>query len=197
MSKELDLELAEYGKNEMLLQAIDRAVLGNRMKIEAAKDCYDLYSTKCVVDPETLQVTLENLPLDKGLEAIIEKRPLWKPTGPDPRAVAQQELEATALAGNVSAHGRLHRTLGPERYQQWCKDHAAKPGKAADEVAAATAAAAAANGDDKTKDNPWLAEKWSVTRQGQLVRALGIEAANRIAKAAGSHVGATKPAKAA
>jgi hypothetical protein len=194
MSKELDLELAEYGKNEMLLQAIDRAVLGNRMKVEAAKDCYDLYAKSCVVDPETMQVTLDNLPLDQGLARIIEKRPLWQPTGPDPRAVAQQELEGAALAGNVSAHGRLLRTLGAEKYQQWCKDHAAKPGKVADEAAAA---AALANADDKTKDNPWLAEKWNVTKQAQIVRALGIEAAQRIAKAANSYVGATKAAKAA
>jgi hypothetical protein len=196
MSKELDLELAEYGKNEMLLQAIDRAVLGGRMKVEAAKDCYDLYSTKCVVDPETCQVTLDNLPIDEGLTRVIKGRPLWVPSGPDPRAVAQTELENAALAGNVSAHGRLLRTLGAEKYQQWCKDHAAKPGKVADEAAAA---AALANADDKTKDNPWSSEpgKWSVTRQGQVVRALGIEAAQRIAKAAGSYVGATKPAKAA
>jgi hypothetical protein len=194
MSKELDLELAEYGKNEMLLQAIDRAVLGNRMKVEAAKDCYDLYAKSCVVDPETMQVTLDNLPLDQGLARIIEKRPLWQPTGPDPRAVAQQELEGAALAGNVSAHGRLLRTLGAEKYQQWCKDHAAKPGKVADEAAAA---AALANADDKTKDNPWLAEKWNVTKQAQIVRALGVEAAQRIAKAAGSYIGSTKPAKAA
>ena len=193
MSKELDLELAEYGKNEMLLQAIDRAVLGGRMKIEAAQDCYDLYAKSCVVDPATLQSTLENLPINEGLAKIIDKRPLWKPSGPDPRAVAQQELEGAALAGNVSAHGKLLRTLGKERYAQWCKEHAAKPGKVADEAAAAAAADAA----DKTKDNPWLPDKWSVTRQGQIVRSLGIEAAQRIAKAANSHVGATKPAKAA
>ena len=64
MSKELDQELAEYGKNELLHQAIDRAVLGGRMRIEAAKDCLDMYGDKCVVDATTMQITLNGLPLD-------------------------------------------------------------------------------------------------------------------------------------
>jgi hypothetical protein len=34
--------------------------------IEAARDCYDLYGSKCRVDGQTLQITLENLPLDEA-----------------------------------------------------------------------------------------------------------------------------------
>jgi hypothetical protein len=196
MSAERDLELAEYGKNEMLLQAIDRAVLGGRMKIEAAKDAYDLYAKSCVVDPQTLQVTLENLSLDKGLAKIIEGRPLWQPSGPDPKVQAQTELENAAKSGNVSAHGALWKSLGTTKaerdrnYAEWCAKNAAKPGKPA-------AGADDTPTEKDERDNPWLPGNWNATRQGQIVRSLGIEAAQRIAKAANSHIGATRPAKVA
>lgn len=42
-------------------------------------------------------------------------------------------------------------------------------------------------------NNPWTKEHWSATRQGQLYRELGKEKAERLAKAAGSSVGATRP----
>ena len=65
--------------------------------------------------------------------------------------------------------------------------------------------------DTKTKDepgqapeqklkggsNPWGATSWNATAQSKLVRELGLSAASSIAKAAGSFVGATKPAKVA
>lgn len=44
--------------------------------------------------------------------------------------------------------------------------------------------------------NPWgPGAQWNVTRQGQLVKSLGIEKASKIAAAAGSHIGATRPAQ--
>jgi hypothetical protein len=45
----------------------------------------------------------------------------------------------------------------------------------------------------KKANNPWSKDAWSVTKQGEVVKALGIEKATAIAKAAGSFVGATKP----
>jgi hypothetical protein len=194
---EIDLEYmqSKYGKNELLHQALDRAVLRGAMRVEAVPDAMDLFGDKCTVDPAHLDVTLNGLSLDAAVEKLIEDRPLWRPQGPDPTVVAQKELEAAALAGNVSAHGRLFKSMGKVAYDQWRAKHAAQPGKAADEAAAAAAAAAGA--DDKTRDNPWLAGNWNATRQGQIVRSLGIEAAQRIAKAANSHVGATRPAKVA
>lgn len=47
---------------------------------------------------------------------------------------------------------------------------------------------------DERKNNPWSREGWNVTRQGSIVKSLGIEKANALAKAAGSHVGAVRPA---
>ena len=60
------------------------------MKIEAARDCYDLYSTKCLVDGATLQITLDGLPLDDALAKIIKGRPLWVSGGPDPQVAARE-----------------------------------------------------------------------------------------------------------
>lgn len=42
-------------------------------------------------------------------------------------------------------------------------------------------------------NNPWTKEHWNTTRQGQLYRELGKEKAERLARAAGSAVGATRP----
>jgi len=189
MPTKLDLEIAEAGRNELLLQSIDRMVLAGKMRIEAAKDCYDLYSTKCVVDPQTCQVTLENRPLDEALTKIIAERPLWVPQGPDPKVEAQKELESAALAGSVSAHGALFKSMGREGYEAWCKKNSAKPGT--------PAAGDKTNADDSDRKNPWLAGQWSLQEQGRIVKALGLPAAQRLAQAAGVHVGAVRPVKAA
>lgn len=129
--EERDLEIAEYGKNELLNQALDRAVLRGVLRVDAVKDALDLYGSKCLVDATSMSVTLNGLPLDEAVSKIIESRPLWKPTGPNPATVAQQELEAACIAGDVTAHGKLWRSLGQTAYDAWCRDHAAKPGKAA------------------------------------------------------------------
>ncbi len=49
----------------------------------------------------------------------------------------------------------------------------------------------------KGSTNPWAAASWSITRQGQIVRALGEVKAAQIAKSANSYIGATRPAKVA
>ena len=42
-----------------------------------------------------------------------------------------KQLEAAALAGSVSAHGQLFKTMGKAAYDQWREKNAAQPGKAA------------------------------------------------------------------
>jgi hypothetical protein len=130
---EIDLEFmqSKYGKNELLHQALDRAVLRGAMRVEAVTDAMDLFGDKCLVDPTHLDVTLNGLPLDAAVEKLIESRPLWRPQGPDPATVARRELEGAALAGNVTAHGQLARIMGKGAYDQWRAKNAAQPGKAA------------------------------------------------------------------
>jgi hypothetical protein len=43
--------------------------------------------------------------------------------------------------------------------------------------------------------NPWNPQDWSLTMQGMIVRTRGLAAAKALAAAAGSHIGATKPAQ--
>lgn len=43
-------------------------------------------------------------------------------------------------------------------------------------------------------NNPWSKEHWSLTAQGAVVKTKGMEQATKLAKAAGSSIGATKPA---
>lgn len=50
--------------------------------------------------------------------------------------------------------------------------------------------------DKKPRDlskNPFSKQGWSITAQGALVKSLGLDKANAIAKSIGSHVGATRP----
>jgi hypothetical protein len=127
----LEAMQSKYGKNELLHQALDRACLRGALRVEAVKDAMDLYGDKCLVDETNLDVTLNGLPLDEAVEKLIEDRPLWRPTGPDPQVEARKQLEAEALAGSVSAHGRLFKQLGKAGYDAWKLKHAAQPGKVA------------------------------------------------------------------
>jgi hypothetical protein len=127
----LEAMQSKYGKNELLHQALDRAVLRGAMRVDAVADAMDLYGDKCLVDEKNLDVTLNGLPLDAAVEKLLETRALWRPQGPDPVVEARKQLEAEALAGSVSAHGRLFKQLGKAGYDEWKLKHAAQPGKAA------------------------------------------------------------------
>lgn len=55
-----------------------------------------------------------------------------------------------------------------------------------------------ANGSNMTEGggaNPWSADGWSLTKQGEILRTKGREAAERMAAQAGSAIGATQPAR--
>ena len=49
------------------------------------------------------------------------------------------------------------------------------------------------NGGGAGGKNPWSKEHWSLTEQGRVINSEGAEAAERMAKMAGSYVGATAP----
>jgi hypothetical protein len=147
------------------------------------------FQGKCVADP------------DNGVREWFTANKLDfllppKPANADKPDVDPQLL-ASARAGNITAKGRLVRQLGSLAAVDAVladksitgADDAARDEKGRFVGATPQEKEAAAN-------NPW-GPNWSVTRQGQIVRSLGIEAAQRIAKAANSRIGATKPAKAA
>jgi hypothetical protein len=108
------------------------------------------------------------------------------------------QLLESARAGNITAKGRLVRQLGSLAAADAVL--ADKSNTGADDTARddkGRFVGATPQEKEAAANNPWSAEKWNVTRQAQIVRALGVEAAQRIARAQRSHVGATRPAKVA
>jgi hypothetical protein len=179
----------KWTENNLLREAAERAVMRGALTPAALPDLLELFGNKCIVD-DSMTVTLNGLELDAAVAAIVEARPLWAPSGPNPADEARKELENAAKAGSVTAHGALHKALGAVAYQAWCKANAAKPGAPAGDKKTNT-------DTDDSRKNPWLSGQWSLAEQGRIVKALGLPAAQRLAQAAGVFVGATKPAKAA
>jgi hypothetical protein len=107
------------------------------------------------------------------------------------------QLLASARAGNITAKGRIVRQLGSLAAADAVL--ADKSNTGADDTARdekGRFVGATPQEKEAAANNPW-GPNWNATRQGQIVRSLGIEAAQRIAKAAGSYVGAVRPAKVA
>lgn len=134
--------------------------------------------------------------LDEWIEKQRTARPYLYPTK------GEADLESAAFGEfgkpNLTARSNLVKQIGEEaadaRAKAWgltglhdYRTRAKRPGDAG-------------NGDQKdkrpAKDNPWSAEGWNITKQGSVMRAdpaLG----ERLARAAGSFIGATRPTRAA
>jgi len=192
-------------RNELLWRALDKAALKGKLRPDAIQLLHDMYADKCkIIDGE---ITLLNLDLPEAIDAIVARMPLVQPIKDDPAIADAERLENEALQGSVQAHGALwkkfvaqsggNESLGDAKYREWCDTNKAKPG-----LKAADAAAAKAVGDLDAADllkvgastNPWSAEGWNITSQGNAFKADPALAA-RLAKAAGSHIGATKPTR--
>lgn len=180
-----------FGRPELLARAADRAVLAGKLTESAAADVVALFAQKCVVDSTLKIVTLNGKSLDEGLADEIAARPHWQPVEARPEIAARADLEARAMSGNVSAHGLLMRELGQADYAAWCKKHGAAPGKKVEQT---NENAADQKAKEDRRGNPWSREGWNVSRQGVLVRTLGVAKAAEIARAAGGRIGATRPA---
>jgi hypothetical protein len=189
------LYLERLDRNELLLQAAERAVLRGQLRPEAVTDLHELYKDKCLVTDN--EVTLNGASLDDAVAELVRKRPLWQPPKDDPRINARKELEGEALAGSVSAHGRLWKrfeaeygkTLGDQKYQDWCRENSAKPGS--------KATPPAAKGDDKPADtqNPFtrlrdiktgIADPVAAAEVADIIKTQGIAVASKLAKEAGT-----------
>ncbi len=141
---QIERDIQEGNKVAVLEQSVDRAILAGQIDVRARQDVLDIYGQRCKVDPTSLKITLDGKPLDEALAAIIAARPLWQPQGPSAEQTRLGEIEAAALAGNVSAHGALFKTMGRAAYDKWCDDHGSKAVKAAIKPA-----------DEEGKNNPW------------------------------------------
>lgn len=125
---------------------------------------------------------------ESTLDTWLAKRREDRPHRFIGEAVIDPAVINAARAGNITARGKVFVALG--------RDQAAL-----DALLAAPAA------DKKKLDadpafkghaNPWRGgSAWSITEQGRIVRTLGLAVAQRMAEAAGSRIGATKPSRAA
>lgn len=205
--------MAKLRNNNLLLGALEKQVLAGNLVPSAVHDLYDAWENECEVSPTENQVFMDNTPLDKAVEDRVKARPFLAPAksaGPTD-ADKLAELQASALAGNVTSHGQLAKQMGADAYEAWRIKNKAAPGKDASNNSTADALAEMErtiqalkagkpvphpriNGVDPNARNPWSKEFWNVTLQGQTVKALGVEKAAAIAAAAGSRIGATKAA---
>lgn len=195
-----------FDKNELLMRALEKAALKGKIRPDAIELVHNIYCDKCkIIDGE---ITLGNLPLDEGVDAIIQRMPLVQPPKDDPHKAEAERLEQEALQGSVSAHGAMYRRflaesgnnarLADARYREWCDQNRAAPGKKADGTGKPIGDLDA---DDlkrvgQSTTNPWSPEGWSLTRQGAVFKA-DPSLAERLSRAAGSYIGATKPSKVA
>jgi hypothetical protein len=122
--------------------------------------------------------------------AFLLPTPKAAPTEFDGKTVdVAPELIESALAGNLTDKGKIVRAFNDVGAAElFLKAEAKKrDGTNKDD----------ANPHDKNRtDNPWSPQGWSLTRQGAVYKSDPALAA-RLAKCAGSYIGATKPGKAA
>jgi hypothetical protein len=162
--------------------------------IEAAVD--DLLFRVAEFDDSTGQIIhkASGLTAKAWLDKQRESRPHW--FGPQTDEHAELEHRAFVL-GNVTARGQLVKA-NPALALARAKEYGLRD---LNDYSRGTVPSNTPTGEkkptNKGKDNPWSAENWSITKQGQLVKVMGLDGAARMAKAAGSFVGATRPTKAA
>jgi hypothetical protein len=103
----------------------------------------------------------------------------------------QFDIEQSAFGdGNMTARSRLMKTLGHAEAEARAKEWGLK--SLTDTKTRGERPGGEANQEKPKGDNPWSAEGWNMTKQSQVVRA-DFALATRLAKAAGSYVGATRP----
>jgi hypothetical protein len=96
------------------------------------------------------------------------------------------------VQGNVTARGQLARELNIADLDRLAQSYGLRDHKDFSKGTRPNGN----GGEHKPKpdrENPWSREGFNLTRQGQLVRAMGLEKAAAMARAAGSYIGATKP----
>ena len=141
----------------------------------------------------------KGLSLPEAIATLKESRPHYFYKEPDGIAVLAEE--AFGARPSLTARGKLIRELGSheaylEMASRWGSDGTSlKPGARPGSAEAKARETAEPEGKGRGINNPWLKANWSITRQGEVVKALGVDKATAIAKAADSCIGATKPTR--
>jgi hypothetical protein len=153
--------MIEMGRNELLAQAVDRAVLKGLMRPSAATDLVLLYRNECVVESDNDRVTLHGKDLDAAVAELIKARPHWQNDKPKTNSI-DMEVERAALLAD-------HKNWSASEKPPVSDNKGPKP------------------------TNPWSKQSWNLSNQMRLIKAIGMEKATEIAKAAGSYPGAAHP----
>jgi hypothetical protein len=182
--------------NLLLLDALDEAVFAKKITPAAVKYLHSMYAPSAmVVDGEVcFTVEGETLPLKEAVDRAVEKNPAFHPPKTpaiDQAAVELEAVKADALTGNATAHSRLFKLIGKDGYNNWKVENAAAPGK--EGRAKDKDTSNKSNGSDDRENNPWSAQGWNATKQGQLIRAIGLAKATEIAKSVGCVPGDVRP----
>jgi hypothetical protein len=172
--------------------------------LEPTAEEFKLIEAACVeMDVRPSAITTDILDLYKRGDFDLHNIRTWlaeqKKEGPGHRThffatEIPGDLEAKAFGeNNMTARAQLFKQLGAVEYAE----REAKWNASGFKLGTRPKA----NGEDMSntpaRDNPWSADKWNVTKQAQIVRAMGVKKANQIAAAAQSYVGATRPARVA
>jgi hypothetical protein len=206
MSKEIDDVLLEMEKRDMVAELLqsygatyEQADLATAPGSKVLKEFNLSAGGSVLCFQRTPIMASEN---GAPVKAWLEANKYTFLLAPKAEATAQDNIEpdliAKARAGNVTARGAIWRELHGDKprtaeaattaaLEKLLAGEAADEKKPADKIAAK-----GFNGS-----NPWRAESWNITKQGELVKKLGEEAAAGIAKSAFSFLGAAHPTKAA
>ncbi len=171
-----------YAKEDCA-RAADRAIAAGTMTPSALDDFVVLYAPEVTYLGGRAMIGAKGL--DAALADLIAERPHWRPSPVAP------DLDMNNLADRAKAM----RELRPDEFKVLLSAWGLRgPGDARRGVPPVSQA----NGDgDKGKKpdraNPWLAANWNISKQGELIKAIGAAKAAEIAKAARSYIGATRP----
>jgi hypothetical protein len=130
--------------------------------------------------------------IDDFVKTLRTTNPWWFPS-------TEPDLQQRAfLEGNMTARSEIIKNEGMEKYKMLAEQWSADPinpkiiGKQPGAERALGPDAAEKRARDH-KSNPWSKQGWSLTKQGECIKVMGLDGAARLAKAVGCVVGSTKP----
>jgi hypothetical protein len=143
----------DFGRNETIAQTVDELMTEGVIRTDARDSLNAEIVARIIADgvkhTDTGWTDRNGVAIKDAIRKRVETdKPQWGV----PKI--ENDLQAQALAGNVTAHGRLHHELGDVAYKTFCETHGAAPGKATTEHVNGVAKKVSAT-------NPWSKAGWS------------------------------------
>lgn len=183
------LEAAAKGKGAELDEASKMQLTAPlQRQIEGIAKERDTFKSEA----EELRSILQKRDLSDAVRGIATEMKVLSTAIPDVEMVAERYLERTEDGGFMVRADARDITPGIDvkgflKEMQRLRPHWWPPSEGGG------AGGGGKGGGMDPKNNPWSAQGWNLTRQGELLRSEGREVAERLAKQAGSFIGATRP----